>query len=403
MLIRQSYIGQIMPFSDMPLVKIITGVRRCGKSTIMLMLMAELKKKGIPESNIVRYNFDTLEWQGAGAKRVFEIIKSRLIPDSRTYLFLDEIQEIEDWERLVNTFMEEAEYDVDIFVTGSNSKMMSSEISTYLTGRYVSFRIHPLSFAEYLEFQKLYGNLPDLNTAFTNYIEYGGFPAVHLKSLTLDEAYVIVRDIYNTTVYTDIVRRNQIRKIDQLERIVKFTFDNVGNTFSANSIRGLFESQRRKIDIETVYSYLSKLESAYILNRCSRQDLHGREILKTQEKFYLADIAFKHAVLGYKSHDISQILENIVYLELKRRGYDIYVGKLGAVEIDFVAEKQGRSIYIQVAYSLTDQKTQDREFGNLLRIEDNSPKFVVSMDETDMSQKGIVHINIADFLLKTWA
>ena len=199
MLIRQSYIDQIMPFVDMPLVKILTGVRRCGKSTIMLLLMDELKKRGISENRIVRFNFDTLEWQNADVKQVFEIIKGKLVSNKRTYLFLDEIQEIEQWERLVNTFMEEGEYDVDIFVTGSNSKMMSSEISTYLTGRYVSFRVYPLSFVEYLEFRKEYAKLQDLSKEFLRYIEYGGFPAVHLKQLTPDEAYTIVKDIYNST------------------------------------------------------------------------------------------------------------------------------------------------------------------------------------------------------------
>lgn len=402
MLIRTSYVDQIMPFIDMPLVKILTGVRRCGKSTIMLMLMDELKKKGIPENRIVRFNFDTLEWQNADAKQVFEIIKAKLIPNERTYLFLDEIQEIEHWERLVNTFMEETVYDVDIIVTGSNSKMMSSEISTYLTGRYISFRIHPLSFAEYLEFRKEYSELSDLNKEFLRYMEYGGFPAVHLKPLTLDEAHVIVKDIYNTTVFTDIVKRNQIRKVDQLERIVKYAFDNIGNTFSANSIKKFMQSQSRKIDVETVYNYLSKLESAFILNRCSRKDLQGREILKTQEKFYLADTSFKHAVLGYRQDDISQTLENIVYLELRRRGYDVFVGKLDSQEIDFVCEKQGKNIYVQVAYLLADQKTQEREFGNLLKIPDNYPKYVVSMDEVDMSQKGIIHMNVRDFLLHSW-
>jgi predicted AAA+ superfamily ATPase len=272
-----------------------------------------------------------------------------------------------------------------------------------LTGRYVSFRIHPLSFSEYLLFKKHYGDISDLNKEFLNYIEYGGFPAVHLKQLSPDEAYVIVKDIYNTTIFTDIVKRNQIRKVDQLERVVKFSFDNIGNTFSANSIKGFLESQRRKIDIETVYNYLAKLEGAYILNRCSRQDLLSRDILKTQEKFYLADCSFKHALLGYRKDGISQILENIVYLELRRRGYDVFIGKLETREIGFACEKQGKNIYVQVAYLLHDQKTKEREFGNLLKIDDNFPKFVVSMDEIDMSQKGIIHLNIKDFLLEKWS
>lgn len=399
---RQTYIDQIMPFVDLPLVKIITGVRRCGKSTLILMLMEELKKRGISESCLIRINFDTLEWQNVEAKQVFDLIKLKLAPNERTYLFLDEIQEIDNWERLVNTLMEETEYNVDIFVTGSNSKMMSSEISTYLTGRYISFRIYPLSFGEYLSFKEQYSNLSDLNKEFINYLKYGGFPAVHLKQLSLEEAYVIVKDIYNTTIFTDIVKRNQIRKIDQLERVVKFSFDNIGNTFSANSLKGFLEKQKRKIDIETVYNYLAKLEGAYILNRCSRQDLQGRKILKTQEKFYLADTSFKYAVLGNRKDDISQILENIVYLELRRRGYEVFIGKLESQEIGFVCEKQGKSIYVQVAYLLLDQRIKEREFGNLLKIEDNFPKFVVSMDEIDMSQRGIIHLNIKDFLLKKW-
>lgn len=402
MLIRQSYIDQITPFIDMPLVKILTGIRRCGKSTIMLMLMDELKKRGISEHCIVYFDFDTLKWKNINTKQVFEIIKDKLVPNERTYLFFDEIQEIEDWERLVNSFMEEVDYSVDIFVTGSNSRMMSSEISTHLTGRYVPFRVYPLSFAEYLDFRKEYGDLQDLSKEFLRYIEYGGFPVVHLKPISMGEAYVIVKDICSTAVLNDIVKRNQIRKVDQLERIVKYAFDNMGNTFSANAIKGFLTSQRRSIDIETVYNYLSKLEGAYILNRCSRIDLQGREILKTQEKFYLVDNAFKYAVLGYKQDDISQTLENIVYLELRRRGYEVYVGKLGTKEIDFVAEKQGESIYVQVAYLLIDKKTQEREFGNLLQIEDNFPKFVVSMDEVDMSQKGIIHMNIKEFLLNSW-
>jgi hypothetical protein len=320
------------------------------------MLMDQLRARGVGENNIVRFSFDALEWEDKSVKDVFTAVRDRLAPSGRTYLFLDEVQEIEGWERMVNTFMQETEYDVDIVVTGSNSKMMSSEISTYLTGRYISFRIHPLSFVEYLDFRKAYSSVGEMRAEFMRYIEYGGFPAVHLRELSRDEAYVIIRDIYTTTVYTDIVKRGSIRKVDQLE-------------------------------------------NAFILNRCSRCDLHGREILKTHEKFYLADTAFKHAVMGYGHGDISQTMENIIYLELCRRGYNVHVGKLDAHEIDFVAQKQGSTIYVQVAYLLADEKTREREFGNLLKIQDNFPKFVISMDEVDMSYKGIAHMNIRDFLL----
>jgi predicted AAA+ superfamily ATPase len=418
MYIRQTYIDRIIPFVDMPLIKILTGVRRCGKSTIMLMLMDELKKRGITQQQIVRFNFDTLEWENKTTKDVFGIIKEKLVPDKRTYLFLDEIQEIEGWERLVNTFMEEQEYDVDIFVTGSNSKMMSSEISTYLTGRFVAFRIHPFSFAEYLDYKKKNGGFDGsagfgdgtgygggdlqglIEVHFERYLEYGGFPAVHLRPLSTDEAYLIVKDIYNTTILNDIVKRNKIRKMDQLERIVKFAFDNVGQTFSANSIGTFMKSQQRKIDVETIYNYLAQLEKAYILNRCSRFDLQGKEILKTQEKFYLADMALKNAVLGYKSSDISKMLENIVYLELLRRGYDVYVGKINDAEIDFIAEKDGNKEYFQVCYLLESEKTIEREFGSLLEIRDNYPKTVLCMKSSVKGNyEGIPVVKIEDWLL----
>jgi hypothetical protein len=294
------------------------------------------------------------------------------------------------------------DFDVDIYVTGSNSRMMSSEISTYLTGRYVTFRIFTLSFAEYLTFKEQYTTLDTPRAELANYIRLGGFPATHLRDYSQDEVYTIVRDIYNSTIYSDIVKRNQIRKVDQLERVVKYAFQNVGNTFSAKSISDYLKSQSRKIDNETVYSYLEKLEQAYLLHRCSRYDLQGKEILKTQEKFYLADTALRYSVLGYSVDSVASSLENVVYLELCRRGYDVYVGKTDEGEIDFVASKLNEKLYVQVTQQIDSEKTSEREYGRLLAIQDNYPKYVLRTDDfAQGNYQGIKTMHVADFLLST--
>ncbi len=307
MIYRPMYVDKIMKYTDAPFVKILTGIRRCGKSTILQMIMNELKKRGVSEERILSYRFDSMEYEDITAREMFAEIKSRLSPDKKTYIFLDEIQEVKNWEKAVNSLA--SDYDVDIYVTGSNSRMMSSEIETYLTGRYIAFRIYTLSFAEYLDFKKEHDTIGDIKSELSEYIRLGGFPATHLQKYTDDEVYTIVKDIYNSTIFSDIVKRNQVRKVDQLERIVKFAFDNVGKTFSAKSISDYLKSEHRTIDNETVYSYLEKLESAYILHRCSRYDIQGKEILKTQEKFYLADSSLKYSVLGYKPTSVASMLE----------------------------------------------------------------------------------------------
>ena len=293
-----------------------------------------------------------------------------------------------------------SDYDVDLYVTGSNSRMMSSEISTYLTGRYVSFRIFPLSFEEYLTFRREYTEVKDVHAELADYIRLGGFPATHLRDYSQDEVYTIVRDIYNSTIFSDIVRRNQIRKVDQLERVVKYTFSNVGNTFSAKSISDYLKSEHRKIDNETVYSYLEKLEKAYLLYRCSRYDLQGKEILKTQEKFYLADTALRYSVLGYNPDSVASSLENVVYLELCRRGYEVNIGKTADGEVDFVAQRQGEKLYVQVTQEIRSEKTERREYDRLLEIKDNYPKYVLRTDEfAGGNYEGIKSMHVADFLL----
>jgi predicted AAA+ superfamily ATPase len=408
-----------MAYADTPFVKILAGVRRCGKSTILKMVAAELRSRGVSDDRILVYSFDSLQYEEIKtAKALYDEIKKKLSNGKKTYLFLDEIQEVKNWEKAVNSFM--TDFNVDIYVTGSNSRMMSSQISTYLTGRYIQFRVFPLSFAEYLTFRNkwlekdpdaLDGSVYSLDTfpalaqhikhiEFARYMQFGGFPAIHLQDYTTDEAYTIVKDIYNSTIFTDIVRRNQIRKVDQLERIVRFAFNNIGRTFSAASISKYLKSENRSIDNETVYSYLSKLEGAFILHRCSRYDIQGKEILKTQEKFYLCDPAMRYSVLGYTSDSVAAMLENTVYLELLRRGYEVYIGQVSNGEIDFVATRQENKLYIQIAQQIDSVKTEQREYNRLLSVRDNYPKYVLRTDEfAGGNHEGIITMHIADFLL----
>ena len=399
MIDRPLYVDKIMAYADTPFVKILTGVRRCGKSTILKMIMERLKtERNIPEDRMISCRFDSMEYEDMTAKQIYTLLKEQLSPAGKTYLFLDEVQEIKGWEKVVNSLA--SDFDVDLYITGSNSRMMSSEIATYLTGRYISFRIFTLSFGEYLMFKSKFANVGEPKSELANYVRLGGFPATHLQAYSQDEIYTIVRDIYNSTIFSDIVKRNQVRKIDQLERVVKYTFNNVGNTFSAKSIADYLKAERRSLDNETVYSYLEKLEKAYLLHRCSRYDLQGKEILKTQEKFYLADVALRYSVLGYNADSVASSLENIVYLELCRRGYTVNVGKTGDSEIDFVAVRQNEKIYVQVTQEINSEKTEKREYSRLLEIPDNYPKFVLTTDEfAGGNYEGIKTMHIADFLL----
>jgi len=391
-----------MTYTDSPLVKVLSGARRSGKSTILKMIADRLKERGIPDKRILTYNLDSLQYDNYTAKGLYDEIKGKLSNKVRIYIFLDEIQEVLDWEKTVNSLI--TDFNVDLYVTGSNSRMMSSEISTYLTGRYVQFRIFPLSFIEYLEFRKdiIKDNTQSQLTQkeeFTRYLRYGGFPAVHLQEYSVDDAYTIIRDIYNSTVFMDIVKRDQIRRVEQLERIVKFSFENIGRTFSAAAISKYLKSQQRTIDNETVYAYLDKLINAFILHRCSRYDLQGKIILKTQEKFYICDPAMRNSVLGYTPDSVVAMLENIVYLELLRREYTVNIGQLQSGVIDFVAVKRNNKLYIQVAQNNETEETE-RQYGRLLSIPDNYPKYVLRTDDlTAENYQGVKTMHIADFLL----
>lgn len=400
MILRPNYINQINAFIDKPQIKIITGIRRSGKSTFLKILKNELIVRNIDEAQIVLINFESFNFSGiSDGSKLYQYVKKIISKNKRHYLLFDEIQEVKDWEKAVNSFL--VDFDVDIYITGSNSHLLSSELATYLTGRYVEIPIYTLSFIEYLAFRKHYFKENDSEkNEFINYLKLGGFPVIHTVNYTEDTAYKVVHDIYSSVILRDTIQRYKVRDVELFERVVKYAFDNIGNTFSGKSVADYFKNQQRKIDINTVYNYLHGLEGAFILNRLSRFDIKGKEILKTQEKFYVSDISLIYATMGYKQQMIAGLLENIVFLELKRRRFTVYIGKLGSKEIDFIAEKKGERIYLQVCYKLDNEQTIEREFGNLLLIDDNYPKMVISMDEFWQGTiQGVKHYYITDFLM----
>ncbi len=396
MIYRSDYINAIRPFIDAPLVKILTGIRRCGKSTIFEMLKDELLSRGIPEDHIIQKRYTEMDIpENITAKQMYDELLSAMEGKGRCYLLLDEIQEVSGWERAINSLLEGS--NVDIYVTGSNSKLMSSEISTYLTGRYVSIPVYTLSFKEYLDF-KVDSSL-SRNELLEEYIRYGGFPLIALGDYEEQTAYQIVNGIYHTVVSRDIVKRHRINKQDLFDRVVKYIIENMGKTFSANSISNFLKSEHRTVSVESIYNYLRWLEQAFIIYPCQRYDLQGKSILKTQEKYYLADVSLKYALLGYNRKMLDGAMENIVYLELKRRGYDVFIGKNDAKEIDFVAVRRDERIYVQVCVQLP--ANSDREVGNLMEIRDHYPKYVVTLNSMDTGiENGVKIIHLADFLLE---
>ena len=332
------------------------------------------------------------------AKRLHDYIKQRIDSlEGRVYLFLDEIQEVHDWEMCINSLRVNS--NVDIYITGSNAKMLSGEYATLLSGRYVEFSIYPFSFAEYCEARNQSKEKKNKNECFVEYVKYGGLPFLATTPFDETAKFQYLKDIYASVVIKDIVKRNKLRDVGLLERIIAYAASNIGHTFSANSIAAYFKSERRTVAVDTIINYLNSCEKAFLFYKVSRMDLDGKEILQINEKYYLADHGLRQALYGTNQKDIELILENIVCLELLRRGYRISIGKNGSKEIDFVCDKDGKRIYIQVSYMLASDKTIEREFGAYEGIKDNYPKYVLSMDEFDMSRDGIIHMNIRDFLL----
>ncbi|MDR1631691.1 MAG: ATP-binding protein [Dysgonamonadaceae bacterium] len=398
MIKRETYIEYLKPFIGNPLVKILTGIRRGGKSTVLSMIRDELLSAGISQEQIISLNFESFSRvELTDGNRLYAFLKEKIVSGKKYYLLFDEIQEVSEWEKVINSAL--VDFDTDIYLTGSNSHLLSSELATFLTGRYVEIPVYTLSFSEFLEFRKTY--LPqNQENNFNSYLRYGGFPVIHTANYTLETAYRIVFDIYSSVILRDTIQRNSIRNIELLERIVKYVFDNIGNSFSGKNIADYFKSQHRKIDTNTVYNYLNALESSFIIYRAPRYDIKGKEILKTQEKFYVSDLSLIYSAMGYRDRMISGILENIIFLEMKRKGYRVFVGKTDNKEIDFVCEKQGEKVYIQVAYKIDSEQTMEREFSPLLSIRDNYPKYVVTMDDFwNDNIEGIKHQHISDFLL----
>ena len=400
MIQRELYINKIKEFIDKPFIKVITGIRRSGKSSILLLLKEEILRRGAEEKNIHFINFESFNYSEIKTgEDLYTSIKQQITPVNKPYILLDEIQEVIGWEKAVNSFL--LDFNADIYITGSNSHLLSSELATFLAGRYVEFQIQTLTFRECLSFNtELQKSDKSRFEKFEYFMRIGGFPVLHTSTYSLESAYKIVFDIYSSAILRDTVQRYKIRDVELLERIVKYVFDNIGNSFSAKNIADYFKSQQRKIDLNTVYNYLNALESAFIIKRIQRYDVKGKELLKTQEKYFVSDPALIYAVMGYKDRMISGILENIVLLELLSRDYKVAVGKVGTKEIDFIATKGNSKFYIQVAYLMPEKATVEREFTPLLELKDHYPKYVVSMDSiwTDTIE-GVKHFHIADFLL----
>lgn len=399
MIKRESYMRRIRPFINGELVKVMTGIRRSGKSVMLELVKQELLEMGMREEQFISINFEDMRYLHLCTAQALhqEILTRAEGIEGKVYLFFDEIQEVKDWEKCVNSLR--VALDCDIYITGSNAKLLSGELATYLGGRYVEFVIYPFSFAEFLELYRPTDPRATAGQCFQQYLRFGGMP--YLSRLNYQEEPVrqYLNDLYDSVQLKDIVKRNRVRDVDLLERILAYVMANVGTTFSAGSLAKFFKNEQRSVSPETVLNYIRYCCDAYLFYRVKRQDLQGKQILSTSEKYYIADHGIREAVFGGNMRDINLVLENIVFLELLRRGYTVTVGKAGEKEVDFVCGKRGETLYVQVTYLLASEETVAREFGAYDGIRDNFPKYVVSMDELDLSRNGIKHRNIRDFLL----
>lgn len=394
------YLNQLIKFKDKPFIKVITGIRRSGKSTLLLLFEEYLIKNNVHKNNIIRMNFESLELdEMRDYKELYSHLKSRISDGkSKYYLILDEIQQVDSWEKVVNSFL--VDYNVDVYITGSNAYLLSSELSTLLSGRYVEIKMLPLSFKEYLDFIE-FNPKENVTDKFNEYLRYGGLPTITDLLDNKDTIGPFLEGIYNTVLMKDVIERNEVRDAALLENILKFIAANVGNIVSTNKISSYLTSSGRKTSSETVDNYLKMLENAFIIYKANRFDLKGKMFLKTLEKYYMVDTGIRNKLTGLGDTDYGHILENVVFLELLRRGYEVSIGKIGTLEVDFVAVNENEKIYIQVSATILDESTRNRELKPLLDIKDNYPKYILTMDQTIYDNfSGIKIKNIIDFLLE---
>ena len=398
MIKREMYMSRIRPFIGTELIKVMTGIRRCGKSVMLDLIKEELKSTGVSESQMISFNFEAMSNAHLCSAQALhaEVMKRASALEGKVYLFFDEIQEVTAWEKAINSFR--VELDCDIYITGSNAKLLSGELATVLGGRYVEFTIYPFSYSEFLDLYRSVDADAQDAAIFQKYLTLGGMPYLANLRYASEPSKQYLNDIYNSVVLNDVVKRNKIRDVDLLSRIVAYVIGNIGSTFASTSISKFLKSERRTVAPETILNYIRYCTDAYLFYQVNRQYLQGKQILSTNEKYYMADHGLREAVFGGNLRDINLILENIVYMELLRRGYTVTVGKSGDKEIDFVCQKQNEKLYVQVCYLLASEETIKREFGVYETIPDNFPKYVVSMDELDMSSNGIKHRNIRHFL-----
>lgn len=394
MIQREYYMKQIRPFINTDLIKVLTGIRRSGKSVMLQLIQEELLSQQVRPDQMISLNFEDLaNLPLCQPMALYQWIADKAAAiKGKIYIFLDEIQEVTNWERVINSLR--VAFDVDIYLTGSNAKLLSGELSTYLAGRYIQFVIYPFSYQEFI----LANQLDDTPQAFQKYLLFGGMPFLMNLHFQEGPSRQYLQDMYNSVILKDIVQRNNLRDVDLLERIIGYALSSIGHVFSASNITKYLKSEHRKVSNDTVLNYLNACTTAYLFYKIPRQDLLGKKLLSINEKYYVVDHGLREAVYGHNARDIDQILENIVCLELLRRGYTVTIGKIGNFEVDFIAEKGNRKCYVQVTYLLASPETIEREFRVYKDIKDNYPKYVVSMDELDFSQDGIQHYNIRKFL-----